>query len=446
MYRLQTLNSCNVKSCNLKSCNINHTYPTATTWTVERLGEIGWAFNGLTRSSKDNFGYGSRYITYKAIHNNRYVNAKNTELANINKKEKENKLKVGDALFTASSETIDTIGMTSIFECTSKNIYLNSFCFGYRIYKPKLTSYKYLAYLFDSSPFRKKLMTLGQGSTRYNLSKNDFLNIKIKLPTLAEQNKINEILTTCDKIIQQIKDLSNQTKLQQKYLINNLINGIKRFKEFKRQQGYRNTKIGSIPMDWKIKKLAEISTITIGLASSMTKHYRKTGVTLIRNSDIKPHEINKNNTVKLCPEFANYISNKKLKLNDITTVHTGEVGVSALITPELHGCFSFGTLNTRPNPSIIDSAFLCFYFNTQAFYNRCARIATGDGRNNLNVADFKKMLIPLPSLPEQQKIVKTLKTIAKEISQLKEKKEIYKQEKKYLMQQLLTGATRVRVD
>ena len=62
-------------------------------------------------------------------------------------------------------------------------------------------------------------------------------------------------------------------------------------------------------------------------------------------------------------------------------------------------------------------------------------------------ADFIKLFkIPLPPLPEQKKIAAVLSTIDQEIEQLTKQQEIYQQEKKYLMQQLLTGAIRVRVD
>ena len=71
--------------------------------------------------------------------------------------------------FTVSSETPEEVGMSSVWLNNSENIYLNSFCFGYRPER-KLDSY-YLAYMLRSPEVRKKFVILAQGISRYNISK-----------------------------------------------------------------------------------------------------------------------------------------------------------------------------------------------------------------------------------------------------------------------------------
>ena len=196
---------------------------------------------------------------------------------------------------------------------------------------------------------------------------------------------------------------------------------------------------------WLSKSLKDISKVSIGLVTTMTEHYVESGIPLIRNSDIKENRITKEKLIKLSEDFANQNSGRKLSKGDVVTVHTGEVGVSAVIDDELDGCLGFATLNTRPNKKIIDAQFLCWYFNSSRFIAHCISLSTGDGRQNLNLKDFSKVMIPVPSLLEQKKIASALSLAAQEMETLQKRLDCLKQEKKALMQQLLTGKKRVKV-
>ncbi|HFP0048032.1 TPA: hypothetical protein ACHK7M_004684, partial [Escherichia coli] len=106
---------------------------------------------------------------------------------------------------------------------------------------------------------------------------------------------------------------------------------------------------------WQSKKITDISKTFIGLVTTMTSSYVDNGVKLIRNSDIKENYVEKSKLIKLDISFAEQYGSRKLKSGDVVTVHTGDIGVSAVIDEELDGCLGFATLNTRPNPTIINS-------------------------------------------------------------------------------------------
>src|SRR5690606_19017866 len=113
------------------------------------------------------------------------------------------------------------------------------------------------------------------------------------------------------------------------------------------REGYKMTELGEIPSEWEVKSLQQISkNVTIGLVTTMTKHYVENGVPLIRNSDIKEGKIRMEKLINLSSEFAEKNSNKQMKLNDIVTVHTGDIGTSSLISEDLVGCLGFATLQT----------------------------------------------------------------------------------------------------
>lgn len=149
--------------------------------------------------------------------------------------------------------------------------------------------------------------------------------------------------------------------------------------------------------------LNKIAKVTIGLVTTMTMHYVSNGIPLIRNSDIKPNEIIKDKMIYLSESFASENEHRKLKLNDIVTVHTGEVGVSAVIKGDMVDCLGFATLNTRPNTNQVYPEFLSWFFNSEPFVNWCIAMSTGDGRQNLNLKDFVKAIVHLPSIKRTTK-------------------------------------------
>lgn len=253
----------------------------------------------------------------------------------------------------------------------------------------------------------------------------------VAFPPLKEQEKIAEILTTCDETISKQEELIEVKVKQKKALIQKLLSGEVRF------NGFND--------NWIEVKITEIAKTSIGLVTTMTENYQEKGIPLIRNSDIKPNYITKEKLIYLDEKFADSNSNKKLSEKDIVTVHTGEVGISAVIDNELNGCLGFATLNTRIISKEILPEFVCWYFNSTKYLNFALSMSTGDGRNNFNLKDFNKTKIYLPSLQEQEKIVKVLSLSDKEIDLLKKELEELKLQRKALMQKLLTGEVRVRV-
>ena len=182
------------------------------------LGKIGNTYNGLTGKSAEDFGQGSPYITYKSIFDNSRVDISRVEYVQISdieqRNKKQNKVARGDIFFTTSSETPEEVGMTSVLLDNIADCYLNSFCFGYRVYSQEQYLPEYLRFYLRSSIIRKKLFVLAQGSTRFNLSKNEVMRIGINMPKAIEQRKIarflsllEERITTQNKIIEKLETL-----------------------------------------------------------------------------------------------------------------------------------------------------------------------------------------------------------------------------------------------
>ena len=200
-------------------------------WEEVRLGESGNSFNGLSGKTGEDFGIGeAKYITYKNIFNYSKIKLDIFENVQISNDEKQNLVQFGDIFFTVSSETPEEVGMSSVLLDNVSNTYLNSFCFGYRLNNFNTLDPYFARFYFRSFQMRDKISRLAQGSTRFNLSKNEIMKLKIKLPSLPEQQKIAEVLSLADDEINLLRNELEELKLQKKALMQKLLTGQVRVK------------------------------------------------------------------------------------------------------------------------------------------------------------------------------------------------------------------------
>lgn len=167
-------------------------------WNEKPLGNIGSSYTGLSGKGKADFGHGNAsYITYMNVFSNPVATLEQTDKIEIDKKQ--NCVKKNDVFFTVSSETPEEVGMTSVWTYETENVYLNSFCFGFRP-NENIDPY-YFAYLMRSPIERSQIILLAQGISRFNISKSKMMNISVLLPTVPEQKKIGAFFQNLDNLI-----------------------------------------------------------------------------------------------------------------------------------------------------------------------------------------------------------------------------------------------------
>ena len=243
----------------------------------------------------------------------------------------------------------------------------------------------------DLEGFWKKLSA---GSTFESLNSDNIINANINLPSNLEQDKIGSLFEKIDNLI-----TLHQREcfyIYKKYLL---------FLELQ----------NSLQMNysWEQRKVTELGKIYIGLVTTMTKHYTDEGTLLIRNSDIKDGKFEfGENPIYLEKDFAQKNESRMHQIGDVITVHTGDVGTSAVITKNEDKSIGFATIVTRPNTKIIDANYLCTFLNTDKHKKWAVSISTGDGRTNYNLGDYYELYVPIPKLDEQKHIATYIQNLS----------------------------------
>ncbi|AUD14962.1 MULTISPECIES: restriction endonuclease subunit S [unclassified Planococcus (in: firmicutes)] len=411
-------------------------------WSIKSIDEIGRVYGGLSGKSKEDFEMGdSKFISYKNVFDNFFIDTNKLLPVNIKLGEKQNKVQEGDIIFTGSSETANEAGMSSVLiNKVNHDIYLNSFCFGLRT-KPNVLNPYFSGYLFRSFNFRKEIFSLAQGSTRFNISKSNFLKLKVIIPPIKEQQKIAEILLAADKQIEKTELLVQKTKEFKKGLMQNLLTKGVGHTQFK------SSDLGEIPIEWNVVQFNDIcSRIIVGIASSTSQYYTtEKAVPILRNQNIKENKIRAKDVLYITKEFDEMNYKKRLRKGDILTVRTGYPGLTAVVPSEFEEAQSFTTLISSPNPVLANSHYLAYYMNSEIGKKDLTGLSAGGAQQNLNVRSLSTFKLKLPPLAEQAQIVDVLSSIDTQIEIYEKEKGKQIELKKALMQQLLTGKLRVTV-
>jgi len=276
------------------------------------------------------------------------------------------------------------------------------------------------------------------GSTMKHFKKTE-LQTKIPLPPLPEQKEIAKVLGVVDSVIAKTGEVIAKTERLKKGLMQTLLTRGIGHKE------YKQTPIGTTPKTWEIVRLGEVLELCqYGLSA--------------RFGDRGKYHILKMDDIVdgvAIPDNAKYIDldertfeNFKLEKGDILFNRTNSyelVGRTGIFL--LDGDYTFASylIRLRPKKEIVDSLFLTYYMIFSN--NRLRQLATrAVHQANINATNLQSFTIPIPPLSEQKKIAETLMTLDKKLEFERKEKAKLERIKQGLMDLLLTGKVRVKVD
>ena len=233
------------------------------------------------------------------------------------------------------------------------------------------------------------------------LSRSAIENLVIPIPPLDVQREIVRML---DSYTESVVELQRQLTAE--------------LTARKTQYNYYRDYLLSYKNNVKKYTIAELADTNIGLATSVTQHKRNSGVVLIHNSDIQPNKVVLKSIEYVSEEFAEKNKKKVLRKGDIITVHTGDVGTSAVIDDAFDGAIGFTTITTRiRDRKEITPEYLCHYLNSHQCKRDMESVTISD-RNNLNQKSYEKLTVPVPPLDVQNRIVNVLDNFEKICSDL----------------------------
>lgn len=165
-------------------------------WDIKPMRALGNTYGGLAGKTKINFGHGeARYIPFMNVMTDTVIDASWLEPVDVAPDEAQNLAKKGDLFFNGSSETPEEVGFCSVLLEDIPNLYLNSFCFGFRFNTAAKVNGLFFAYWFRSKAGRAAMSILAQGATRYNIAKSAFIQLEIPQPLEEEQTAIATVLS-----------------------------------------------------------------------------------------------------------------------------------------------------------------------------------------------------------------------------------------------------------
>ena len=359
-------------------------------WEQCKLRSIGYAYNGLSGKSGSDFGVGAPFITYKSVFDNSKIDIRRTGLVTITEQERlkhsQNIVRKGDAFFTISSETPEEVGMSSVLLDDIDDCYLNSFCFGYRPTSHSVTS-DYLRYYLRSPKLRKKIMILAQGSTRFNISKDEVLNLTVSLPSLDEQNKIARTLDLIEERIE---------------------TQIKIIEELKNLRGALNESLYCCCESYQELSFNDVGVSYSGLSGKSGNDFGS-GYPFIPYTNIFTNNIIDEGQLEYVQvreeESQNIVCFGDL-LMTLSSETPEEVGIGAVYlghkSPLYLNSFAFGIHITRTD--LVYPPYLSWIVSTKSFRKFILPYAQGSTRYNLQKTDFMKAKYRFPTLGRQKAI------------------------------------------
>lgn len=311
-------------------------------------------------------------------------------------------------------KTRGTVAINLIELCTNQSVAA--------VFPSKEFYEEYLYYNLDFRYDELRRLSTGDGG-RGGLNLNIINSISVPLPPLPEQQKIASILATWDVAIDNCKMIIDNLKVRNKGLAQQLLTGKMRVK------GFEETK-------WVEKKANKIF---------------KNNTDKTHNGDLEILSATQERGV--IPRSMNNIDIKYDK-NSLGTYKKVEVGDYVISLRSFQGGIEYSEYEGIVSPAYtilkeitpISKKFYKVYFKTETFINRLNTIIYGirDGKQ-ISFSDFATLNIPHPSIEEQNEIAIILEKATEELNQYQQKLKALQLQKKGLMQQLLTGKTRVKL-
>lgn len=369
-------------------------------WEVKCIKDFGLVITGSTPPTFDSENYGGSYMFVSPAdlsEDKKYITTTEKTLTDKGFSQAR-KIPKGSVLFTCIGSTIGKVGIASQDLATNQQI------------NAVITDGEYLFYVLSLHSDRIRILANEQAVPIIN--KSDFERIKLAIPPLGEQRKIAEVLGVWDLAIAKQVQLVERLTQRKRGLMQRLLTAKLRLPGF------------SAP--WKELKINKITSIKKGEQVNKEVLFSNAKYPVI-NGGITP---------------SGYLDTYNTKANTITLSEGGNSCgyVNFMTTPFWSGGHCY-TINVKDG---INNLFIYQLLKNNEKYIMSLRV--GSGLPNIQIKDLGNLKFMIPAYQEQTAIAEVLTAADREIELAQAKLELYRRQKRGLMQQLLTGKKRIKYE
>jgi len=306
---------------------------------------------------------------------------------------------------------------------------------------------KFLYYTLLSSNYLLTIKNAATGSTVRHTSPTTIYSAWVTQPSKEEQTAIANALSDVDALINAQENLITKKLAIKTATMQQLLTGRTRLPQFALREdgtskGYKPSELGEVPEDWQIKRIGDFTDCTAGgTPSTSTPPYWGGSNPWMSSGELH---------LKQVFDVAERITDEGLKNSSTKYIPKDSVLMGLAGQGKTRGTVAIARISLCTNQSIAaifpsdkHSTEYLFY-NLDRRYDELRGLSTGDGgRGGLNLKIIRNLKLPIPSLPEQTAIATILSDMDEEIQTLQQRINKTRQIKQGMMQELLTGKTRL---
>jgi len=406
-------------------------------WQHLCLGDVFSFKNGLN-GEKSLYGAGAKFVNVMDVFRGPRLRHSEIvgEMAVSPRQLTEFAVRQGDVLFNRTSETDDEIALSTVYLDTEPAVF-GGFVIRARP-NGKALDQGFCIYGLQADSIRREMIRRGQGAIRSNIGQADLATVPILLPPLPEQRKIAEILSTWDAAIAAQERLIANAHAQKKALMQTLL-PIGAHPPKKRLSGFSG--------EWREHELGEIATFKGGCGFKESFQGKTSGEWPF----IKVSDMNLPGNEQEIFHSRNWVERP-----DAKAMRASPMPARAIVFAKVGAALMLNRRRRLTRPTIIDnnmmaaipdensitSDFLFLHMKTVDL----GKFAQASAVPSVNQQHLAELPIILPPLPEQRKIAEILSTWDTTIAAQERLIANARAQKKALMQELLTGKQRVKLE
>ncbi len=265
----------------------------------------------------------------------------------------------------------------------------------------------------------------------------DFGDMYVHCPPLAEQECIAEILIQCDRVIELKEKKLDELKQLKKEFLRKMFPAKGCDTPEIRFPGFTGA--------WEQRKLGEIyGLIGNAFVGTATPYYVEQGHFYLESNNVKDGQINHNSEIFINDEFYEKQKDKWLHTGDMVMVQSGHVGHAAVIPEVLDNTAAHALIMFRNPKEKIEPYFLNFEYQTNKSKKKIENITTGNTIKHILASDMQEFEVDVPKYEEQKAIAEYFANLDNLITLHQRELEETKTYKKTLAKLLLTGIVRVQ--